>query len=165
VFDFGGFHPDGMPDNLLHYRGDGESGLWMKMRIVGKTLWYSPTAIAYHIVPQSRMTVEYMQKRSFNQGVSQSFTDIRSKHGLYENEEKHLCYIKGSIKGRISKFSVLLFIRYFFGYIMANSHVEREIVSVRYKMAKKNSQGWDFHSTALKNDNTLKAYTIKQSYL
>lgn len=72
-----GFHPDGMPQDLLKYRGDGETYV---TRYINKSHYkaiYNPLVSIYHFVPQSRMTKEYFCKRNYEKGVSDAFTDIR----------------------------------------------------------------------------------------
>jgi glucosyl-dolichyl phosphate glucuronosyltransferase len=79
VFDLGGFHPDSMPADQLRYRGDGESALMLRFKEAGCRAWYDPAATVYHRVPRSRMSLDYLRKRAFAQGISDSFTEIRSK--------------------------------------------------------------------------------------
>jgi glycosyltransferase involved in cell wall biosynthesis len=79
LFDLKGFHPDGMPANLLRYRGDGEYALMMKFKKAGLRAWYSPAATVYHRMPRERMSIEYLCKREYAQGISDSFTEIRAR--------------------------------------------------------------------------------------
>lgn len=78
----GGFHPDGMPQELIHFRGDGESYVSGFIQAKGYRALYHPGASVYHAVPRSRMTPAYFCRRAFNQGISDSFTVIRRSHGL-----------------------------------------------------------------------------------
>jgi glycosyltransferase involved in cell wall biosynthesis len=74
-----GFHPDGFPQHMIKYRGDGETHI---SQYIGKTNFktiYNPKASVYHFVPKNRLTVDYFCKRAFNQGVSDSFADFRRK--------------------------------------------------------------------------------------
>ena len=73
----GGFHPDSMPEDVIRYRGDGETYISRFVFEKGYKALYHPMASIYHHVPASRMTVEYFCVRSFNQGISDSYTDIR----------------------------------------------------------------------------------------
>lgn len=77
----GGFHPDGMPDNLLKFRGDGETSVSMAVRSLGYKAFYNPKASVYHRVTLERLTLEYLYKRSFAQGISDSYTLIRGNGG------------------------------------------------------------------------------------
>lgn len=83
VSRFGGFHPDGMPDNHLFYRGDGESGLTRKLRNAGKRAWFDSDASVFHRVSADRMTPEYFEKRYYAQGISDSYSVHRRFGGRY----------------------------------------------------------------------------------
>ena len=82
LYELGGFHPDSVPRQYLHFRGDGETGLSMKAKAAGVKTVYIPQAQVYHHVPRTRLTVEYFKTRFFNQGISDAFTAIRSNGGL-----------------------------------------------------------------------------------
>lgn len=76
----GGFHPDGMPLELIRYRGDGETHVSNFIENSKKyKAFYHPGASVYHFVPNSRMTYEYFAQRSFNQGISDSFTQLKKQ--------------------------------------------------------------------------------------
>ena len=79
LIEAGGFHPDSMPEDLIMYRGDGETHVsrWIKEK--GMKAIYNPKASVYHFVPEYRMTLNYFKKRAFNQGISDSFTFVREK--------------------------------------------------------------------------------------
>lgn len=79
VEEYGGFPPDGVPEHLLKYRGDGESGFFLGFARAGKTAWYAPGASVRHHVPGSRLTVDYFRERAFRQGVSNSYRQIRDR--------------------------------------------------------------------------------------
>lgn len=73
----GGFHPDGMPTDLIRFRGDGESHVSRFVAESNMRCVFHPGASVYHKVPSSRMTYQYFYQRGFNQGVSDSYTDLR----------------------------------------------------------------------------------------
>jgi len=74
-----GFHPDGFPQDMIKYRGDGETSISNYIRKNKYKTIYNPKASVYHFVPKNRMTIDYFCKRAFNQGISDSFSDIRDK--------------------------------------------------------------------------------------
>lgn len=76
----GGFHPDGMPDELLQYRGDGESAVSREILNMRYKTIFNPKASVYHFVSTKRMTLEYIHKRGYMQGISDSYTSIRQNH-------------------------------------------------------------------------------------
>jgi glycosyltransferase involved in cell wall biosynthesis len=73
----GGFHPDNLPTPLRRYRGDGETGLSLKLKAAGLAALYHPQVALKHIIPANRMTVESIEQRCFSQGISDSYTLIR----------------------------------------------------------------------------------------
>lgn len=76
-----GFHPDAMPEELIHLRGDGESYISDYLVAKGCKAQYHPKASVHHRVPKERMTFEYFRKRSFNQGISDSYARLRKSAG------------------------------------------------------------------------------------
>lgn len=77
-----GFHPDSLPQELIKYRGDGESAVSFAVRDMGLKAIYNPKASVYHVVSTKRLTVDYIYQRAFNQGVSNSYTSIRKNRSL-----------------------------------------------------------------------------------
>lgn len=73
----GGFHPDSVPQELIKYRGDGETAVSFAIRDLGLKALYNPKASIQHVVSPSRLTPEYIYQRAFNQGVSDSYTNFR----------------------------------------------------------------------------------------
>jgi glycosyltransferase involved in cell wall biosynthesis len=78
LLELGGFHPDGVPWGLRRYRGDGETGLSLAARGAGVRAVYLPEARVHHVVPSERLTLEYMERRSYLQGISDSYTALRA---------------------------------------------------------------------------------------
>jgi hypothetical protein len=77
LLDAGGFHPDAMPQELIRFRGDGETSVSKYVQTKGYQALYNPLASISHWVPINRMTIEYFCRRMYNQGVSDSYTAIR----------------------------------------------------------------------------------------
>lgn len=73
----GGFHPDGMPSELIRFRGDGETHVSRHVLAQGYTCLFHPGATVRHKVTPDRMTFEYFRKRGFNQGISDSYAALR----------------------------------------------------------------------------------------
>ncbi len=74
----GGFHPDGMPKELIRFRGDGETHVSRYVEKSGMKCVFHPGASVHHKVPPERMTFKYFHQRGFNQGVSDSYTTLRN---------------------------------------------------------------------------------------
>jgi glycosyltransferase involved in cell wall biosynthesis len=80
LYSVGGFNPDGMgyPDgDLIWLRGDGESGLVHKVQRAGWIVRYTPKVEAYHQIPASRCTMDYLMTREFTNAITGSFTYFR----------------------------------------------------------------------------------------
>lgn len=74
----GGFHPDGMPKELIRFRGDGETHVSRYVAESGMKCIFHPSASVHHKVTPERMTFAYFHQRGFNQGVSDSYTALRN---------------------------------------------------------------------------------------
>lgn len=74
----GGFHPDGMPQELIRFRGDGETHVSKYIADNNLKCIFDSRASVYHKVTPERMTLGYFRKRGFNQGVSDSYTHLRN---------------------------------------------------------------------------------------
>jgi glycosyltransferase involved in cell wall biosynthesis len=77
-----GFHPDGMPAKLLKFRGDGETSI---SDFIKRNQWrtlYEPQVAIQHHVSKERATLSYFDRRWFAQGISDSYTEVRSRLGL-----------------------------------------------------------------------------------
>lgn len=79
LIEAGGFHPDAMPPELIRYRGDGETHVARYIAERGFKALYHPKASVHHLVPMDRMTESYFVKRAFLQGISDSYTELRSR--------------------------------------------------------------------------------------
>ena len=79
LYEIGGFNPDAIGDRrLIWLRGDGETGLHRKIYDAGYKVIYEPRAWLYHRVPASRLQPDYFCYRAFIQGISDSYTHMRS---------------------------------------------------------------------------------------
>ena len=73
-----GFHPDGLPESRKFYRGDGESYVTgFALRKKYKAIISSNLNIL-HKVNKSRSSINYMYKRGYNEGISQSYIRFRN---------------------------------------------------------------------------------------
>ena len=78
LIEANGFHPDGLPQELIRFRGDGETYVSRYIGGRGYLAFYHPEASVYHHVPSSRMTIEYFLQRAYNEGISSSLRKIRA---------------------------------------------------------------------------------------
>ncbi len=80
LFEVGGFNPDAFGDKkLIWYRGDGETGLLLKVFATGRRIIYTPHAVVWHVIPENRLTLDYFKRRNFIQGISASFSAYRTE--------------------------------------------------------------------------------------
>jgi hypothetical protein len=71
-----------MPDNVQHFQGDGETGLTRKIAASGRRALYEPRMKVRHRIGHNRLTPAYFYRRSFYQGVCDSYTKLRVQHGV-----------------------------------------------------------------------------------
>lgn len=74
-----GFHPDGMPNNMLQYRGDGETYVSRYIKEQGLKAIFIPEASVYHLVSKERMTKEYCFRIYYRTGISLAYVFLREK--------------------------------------------------------------------------------------
>lgn len=72
-----GFHPDGMPRNLLMYRGDGETYVRRFMRERRMKFMYYAQASVYHMIDVTRVNPTYIRYMYFRNGISDMYTALR----------------------------------------------------------------------------------------
>lgn len=73
-----GFHPDGVPDDLLRYRGDGESGLGQTIdSMPGATAFYDPDIAILHRIPAKRLTQTYLLYVAARTGYGNAYALFR----------------------------------------------------------------------------------------
>lgn len=152
LFELGGFHPDAMPQGLIKYRGDGETALMDKVVKAGYKTIYNPKAYVYHVIPSSRLTINYFKKRAFNQGISDSFSLIRKcgkiEENIYENKLKNSSIIS----------KIITFMRF-----MKHGG---NIKYLKYYCQVRNAhkEGMKYHRDEVKNDPELLKYILKENY-
>lgn len=76
LFKCGGFNPE---STFSEYVGDGETGLSIKLKENGYKFGYNGKSVIYHMIPASRMTQDYLNKRLANQGSADCYTEYK-KH-------------------------------------------------------------------------------------
>ena len=80
LFEVGGFNPDAFGDGkLIWRRGDGECGLAEKNKAAGYKVIYEPSAWLWHRVPVNRMSVEYLERRMFIEGITSNYRCYREQ--------------------------------------------------------------------------------------
>ena len=85
LVEAGGFHPDGMPGEMIQYRGDGETHVSRYIVENDLKCMFDPDASIYHKVTPERMTHSYFRQRGYSQGVSDSYTALRNHDVAQKN--------------------------------------------------------------------------------
>lgn len=142
LWECGGFHPDGMPKDLIQFRGDGETALSKEIERKGYKTVYEPEAVVYHRVPQERLTEEYFCRRAFNQGVSDSFSEIRQNGGIRDSlkNNKHISMLRWLIR------------------FVSMEHAAKKKVRESYMAGK------EFHRSSVESDMELLKYVLRERY-
>jgi glycosyltransferase involved in cell wall biosynthesis len=163
LLEAGGFHPDGMPHSLIRYRGDGESYLSRFIQEKGYRTLYHPKASVYHLVTNNRMTVDYFCARAFNQGVSDSFTDLRNAHqnNISNRNITTLAMAVSRMRENPYDFAFRVGRRlmraFFFLFPTESVRIENEI-----RLSYRN--GYAFHQKEVSNDPQLLKWVLRENF-
>jgi len=163
-YELGGTHPDYFPDKYKHFQGDGESGLSEKIYALGYKTLYHPQVKIHHLIPESRLTIDYFCWRSYFNGIHSSYIAIRKEHGvdkqirsnvIANKKELHL-FLKGIryMKRRLIKVKGIL-----------TPPEPRRVKINREKIKNSNQDGFRFHQEAVKKDPKLLEWVLQKNYL
>ena len=158
LLEFGGFHPDAMPRENIKYRGDGESYISKMIHEKGYKTIFNPKASVYHFVSKNRMTKEYLYHRGFIQGISDSYTEIRSRKGKQKNYSKAISLfdkianriLSRDLKIELNKIKLLL------------NELSNDF---KNQSQKGYLDGYNYHQNEVKIDNKLMEWVLKENYL
>ena len=143
----GGFHPDGMPNELLKYRGDGETHVSRYVEESSMLCAFSKDASVFHLVTENRMSSEYFENRGFNQGISDSFF------------AKRLVSKKKIMPVKFFKRTINFFARrltYFF--------YSKDVKFIINAVQKSYKEGFSFHDKAYKSDEDVYNWVHKEFF-
>ena len=161
LLEFGGTHPDYLPEKYKYYQGDGESGLSRKIEKSKYRVTYHPKARIKHLIPESRLTVDYFCWRRYFNGIHISYSAIRRQHGVDNaNDEKNvsidrkICWwIKKSIKVVSKRRNY------------RNTNEPDEIKQIRKKIQESYELGYQHHQAEVKKDPKLLEWVLRENYL
>jgi glycosyltransferase involved in cell wall biosynthesis len=148
-----GFHPDGMPNEIIEYRGDGESAVSAYIKQKGYKAMYHPNASVYHCVSKERLTIDYFKKRGFSWGVSDSYTSIRIEKLIVP---KKMVYAKSIFASTLHH--LLMFYNILKG-------TNKEINIYRKAFTDGHKEGYNFHQEKTRKFPQLLAWVLKDNYL
>jgi len=153
----GGFHPDGLPQELITRRGDGESYTARAIhQRVGRVVFDSRISVR-HTVAAFRMKGSYLEKRAYNQGISDSYTRTRR---LGKPESALVAWGYSWLR------ALNLRRHYFMQSLRDFGHPHRaELLAIQYATTRTWADGFRFHQRAVRADATLLDWVLKERYL
>jgi glycosyltransferase involved in cell wall biosynthesis len=144
----GGFHPDGMPKELIRFRGDGETHVSRHVAESGLKCVFHSGASVYHKVTPERMTFAYLHQRGFNQGVSDSYTELR-------NQNRPASTVRRSLVRRATSWGLRN---------LRNVMSDRDVKHALEHMKLGHREGYVYHQKAYRDDPALRAWVHRQTY-
>ena len=162
LLEAGGFHPDAFPQEWIRYRGDGESHVSRFVMSSKYKAMYNPLASIYHYVPNERMTVDYFCRRAYNQGVSDSYANIRRNKGpmgsIYQRiRNKPLLDIPAALFNEAKK----LIVRQ---RQPAQPPGNQGITELNLKVAAAYKEGYAYHQEQVRHAPDLLAWVLREDY-
>lgn len=156
----GGFHPDGMPQELIKFRGDGESYVSRYIFEKGYKTVYNPKASVYHLVSNSRMTIEYFEQRAYNQGISDSFSAIRSS----KRQDASIITSSGKIHTILPNIKKI-FLRIFSNVFKVFDFLtDPGSIKIKSRIDKAYKKGYRYHQNEVQTDTQLLKWVMKDNY-
>lgn len=156
VLEAQGFHPDGMPRELILLRGDGESHISGHVKSSGKIALYHPNAAVKHLVSADRMTEDYFSYRAFIQGVSNSFAQIRKARSPE---------IPPGSPGALQKIKRKLIDNFLLRRDVALLAEELRLCPVLRTERSSREAGYNLHQSECRRDPELLKWVLKDSWL
>jgi len=150
LMDLGGFHPDGVPWELRRFRGDGETAVGRTAKEAGLRAVYNPDALVHHLIPPSRLTVEYFERRAYLQGISDSYAAIRREGTVLEQSESNPWDWKTPAR-KVKR-------------VLRSAIPRSRTEKIRSQVKRAHRAGYDFHQNEVRNDPKLLAWVLKEDY-
>ncbi|TGL10745.1 glycosyltransferase [Leptospira meyeri] len=146
LFDLGGFHPDLSPPKWKAYQGDGESGLSMKASEKKIPAIYHPGLKVLHEIQADRFNTNYVERRFFFQGISDSFTLLRKTR-------------KVSSLFRYYVVVTLLSLR------LMKQKTQGKELRIDLLCEKARLKGFIFHQRSFRDDLKVKNWVLEENYI
>lgn len=147
-----GFHPDGFPTDQLRLRGDGETAVSEWIRRHGLRARFHSGASVAHRVTNERMTPDYFVRRSHAQGISDSFTDARARHGLPSAVD----FVRRRVRAWLRDHALSLRCR---------GAGAAELRGVLARCREAYVAGYAWHRTAVGQDAALREWVCREDYM
>lgn len=149
LLEAGGFHPDGMPQELIRFRGDGETHVSRYVEESDLKCMFHPGATVYHKVTQGRMTKAYFRQRGFNQGVSDSYTALR-------NQDVQSVLNDSNLFKRAA--------RWLIRQAKERIHLDADAREALLEMKYGHREGYAYHQKCYQEDSEVRAWVHKEKY-
>lgn len=146
LVDARGFHPDAMPREMIRFRGDGETHVSRCVAASGLACLFHSGATVFHFVDASRMTFAYFRRRAFDQGISDSFSDLRQGHGTVQLGLKSIA-------------------AYAARRLRAALETDRQLRQLRRCMAVGYREGYLVHQRAYRKDPAVREWVSRPNFL
>jgi glucosyl-dolichyl phosphate glucuronosyltransferase len=158
-FEFGGTNPDYLPEPFKFYQGDGESGLNSKLgRSKFKTV-YHPKAKIHHLIPASRLTVEYFCRRRYFNGIHSSYTQIRWQNGVDAKPST-----PGILKRVCRRLRKAINLKHISNKKYPEA-VPKEVLVIKETIEKSYTAGFRAHQDAVRTDPKLLEWILRENYM
>lgn len=149
LVEAGGFHPDGMPKELIRFRGDGETHVSRHIADSGLKCMFHPSASVHHKVTPERMTHNYFRQRGYSQGVSDSYTALRNQDAPASASRRNLlrratAYAWRKLKARV--------------------YLTREARQALNELKRGHREGYAFHQHCYATDPEVRTWVHKSDY-
>ena len=163
--EIGGSQPDYLPEKYRKYQGGGETAVARKLINLGYKARYNPKVKIHHLIPKSRLTVEYFCWRTFYNGIGASFAAVRREHGLDDGRLNET--IRDNYKENPRFKKMLRLIRRPLGKMRRCLFPKepREIMKIKKLIQKSRDKGFAFHQSEVKNDPKLLEWVLRENYL
>lgn len=144
----GGFHPDGMPSDLIRFRGDGETHVSQYVVESGLKCVFHSGASVHHKVTAERMTFAYFRQRGFNQGVSDSYSELRRQGQLTSSPKQNI--FRRGLRMAMQKFIAL----------QDSGEVRRALEELKLG----HRDGYAYHQAVYRDDPEVREWVHRSTY-
>lgn len=156
LLEAGGFHPDSFPNDLLKYRGDGETYVSQYVKDRNLTAIFDSRASIHHIIPDERLSLEYLLTRYRAQGISSSYAVTRANGKLLEMNS-YLPIIGKYAKRIIRSITAPLFKNRQSSYL--------QLTKILLGIQLSHMRGFIFHQRQLRKDPDLLSWIKEKTYI
>lgn len=151
----GGFHPDAMPPDLIRFRGDGETCISRFVKDRKLRCMFDSRVSVHHAVPPERMTWEYFCQRSYNQGISDSYSCLRSAQQVDGRRPSWIARLmaasKTGIRGGLAAMRIL-------------APYDIELRKLQLAMRESYRGGFAYHQRIYQDDPEVRTWVHRRDY-